>query len=203
MRILIILLFMLSTFVHAYESKVEDVTFDENPVKFIEGIAMDYHFGRLDDGLKRVEEVQDKILPKFEKSPDEKAADIEGFNDVTYRQILGVIVTYEAMLLYKKVMNSFANDDANSDEEVDIDEQRELTIEMMKQARDTFVEATQIDSNSAESYYQLGKFLAETSGDTKVNQEAIDAFEKAAELAKEQGNDSGYEQAMKALAEIN
>ncbi len=195
----------------AYESKVEtseemkaylpnqdeSLTFKENPVKFLEAIQLDYHFSKPDNGLKRVKEALEYVIPLYEEDKMQ-AVFPEKLEDGEAYKIYAALHTLKGMLLVQKAKLATAIN-ANND---DADERRAQAIEDMQQAEKSFKLAVEVDPNSAEAYFQLGKYYRNVSAGLE-SKDAEEAFYNAARLAAEQNNEKGSNQAKAELTLIN
>lgn len=172
------------------------LTFVDNPIKFLEAIQLDYHFSELDQGLKRVDEALAYIEPIYNENKDQLIFPDE-LSDAEAYKVYSGLLTLKGMMLDKKAI-SFAGTNADEDKEGI----RAQAVENMRMAQENLMKAVEVDSNSAEAYFQLGKYYRDAAAGMS-SADAEKAFYNAAKLAKEQGNDKGSEQALTELTTIN
>ncbi|MFV0321272.1 MAG: hypothetical protein ACK5LE_02680 [Alphaproteobacteria bacterium] len=173
-----------------------NLTFVDNPLKFLEAIQLDYHFSEFDQGLKRVDEALAYVEPIYNENKDQ-AIFPDQLSDAAAYKVYSGLLTLKGMMLDKKAI-SFAG--ANADE--DKEGIRAQAVENMRMAQENLAKAVEVDGNSAEAHFQLGKYYRDASAGLS-SEEAEKAFYTAAKLAKEQGNDKGSEQALNELRTIN
>ncbi|MFV0431368.1 MAG: hypothetical protein ACK5MJ_04225 [Alphaproteobacteria bacterium] len=173
------------------------LTFKDNPLKFLEAIQLDYHFSSVDQGLSRIKEALDYVEPIYNKDKNEKIFPEQLVDAESYKVYSGLL-TLEGMLLMKK---AFTNAGVNADND-DPEGLRKLAIEDMQHAGRSLEKAVEVDADSAEAYFQLGKYYHEVTGDLDTSK-AEKAFSTASKLAKEQDNEAGSKQALAAIRELN
>lgn len=173
------------------------LTFQGNPLKFLEAIQLDYHFSEFDQGLKRVDEALAYVEPIYNENKDQ-AIFPEQLTDTEAYKVYSGLLTLKGMMLVKNAV-SFAG--VNADNE-DKDGIRAKAVENMRLAEESLTKAVEADPNSAEAYFQLGKYYRDAAAGLS-SEDAEKAFFNAAKLAKEQGNDKGSEQALNELTTIN
>lgn len=179
-------------------SEDENLKLESDPVKFLEAIQLDYHFRSYERGLKRTQEALKAVAPLYEK--DAPAIPYEQLPMTTAQQLYGALLTFEGMFNQSLAIESIGVD-PDADEKAQADK-RKLAVELMQKAEESLKKAVEINPDSAEAYFQLGKFYTNQMAGLSTEQ-AEEALFKAAELSKQQDNDVGFDQAKAALLALN
>ncbi len=182
----------------AYLPNIDDrLIFQENPIKFLEAIQLDYHFNKNDSGLHRIEEALVYVAPLYEQDKNQILFP-EKLKEGQAYKLYSALYTLKGMLLSQKA-RGFDGMKTNLE---DRDELRIQTINQMREAQNSLKIAVEADPSSAEAYFQLGKLYQDIAGDL-ASKEAEEAFYNAARLAGEQSNEQGYKQALVKLQTLN
>ncbi len=179
-------------------SEDENLKLESNPVKFLEAIQLDYHFRSYDRGLKRTQEALKAIAPIYEK--DDSATPYAQLPETTAKHLYSGLLTFEGMFNQNLAIENIGLD-PDADEKMQEDK-RKLAVEFMQNAESSLKKAIEINPDSAEAYFQLGKFYTNQMAGLSTEQ-AEKALFKAAELSKQQDNDIGFDQAKAALLALN
>lgn len=168
--------------------------FQKSPISFMEAAYMDYHNGQIEQGLKKTQSALKVVQGRSEENPD-AVFNQDLLKGIKVHQVESSLHVLQGVLMHKKGTLLVSQHGST------LEKNSTQWNRIMMQAFREMEAAIDLDPKSAVAHYQYAKLLRDYSLQADFKK-ALNHFEMAAKLSKEEQNEQGHRQAMDAILEI-